>query len=368
MKILLLSRYSELGASSRIRNYQYIPYLEAHGFRITVAPLFDDEYLKALYSHGRRDWRRILSNYCNRFHYLLGSRSYDLIWIEKELFPFVPALLEILLSHVGVPYVVEYDDAIFHRYDIHPNKLVRVLLGSKIDAVMRRSAMVIAGNDYLAERARKSGASHVAIVPSVIDLERYPLVPKTRDDIFKVGWIGTPVTAKYIYNIHSALGEVFKDGKGQLILVGSGQIELEGVPVDIRAWSEDTETHDLQSFDVGIMPLPDEPWERGKCGFKLIQYMACGKPAVASPVGGNRQIIADGINGFLAATKDDWIKALSSLRDDHDLRERMGIESRKMIEANYCSQVTAPRLADLLYSAAGKDRGDIQNGRSSSIQ
>jgi len=357
MRILLLSRYSALGASSRIRNYQYIPYLEAHGFRITVAPLFDDEYLKALYSHGRRDWWRIFCNYCNRFRYLLGSRRYELIWIEKELFPFIPALLEILMSHMGVPYIVEYDDAVFHRYDLHPNKFVRVLLGSKIDAIMRRSAMVIAGNEYLAERARKSGASQVEIIPSVIDLERYPLAPKTRDHIFKVGWIGAPVTAKYIHHIHSALAEVFKDGQSQLILVGSGQMELEGIPVDIRSWSEDTEIHDLQSFDVGIMPLPDEPWERGKCGFKLIQYMACGKPVVASPVGVNRQIIIDGINGFLAATKDDWIKALSSLRDDPDLRERMGTESRKMLEANYCLQVTAPRLADLLYSAAGKDRG-----------
>jgi len=350
MKILLLSRYSNLGASSRIRNYQYNSYLEAHGFRITVAPLLDDEYLKTLYARGRIDWRRIFGSYCKRLRYLLTSRSFDLIWIEKELFPFTPAWAEVLLSRMGIPYVVEYDDAVFHRYDMHSNKLVRVLLRSKIDIVMRRSAMVIVGNEYLAKRAKSAGAARVEYMPSVIDLERYPLTPQRRDRIFTVGWIGTPVTAQYLHLVHSALAKVFHGGRGRLVLVGSGQIEFDGVPTEIRPWSEETEIVDLQSFDVGIMPLPDEPWERGKCGFKLIQYMACGKPVVASPVGVNEKIVEDGVNGFLATTKDGWVSALSALRDDHDLRERMGSAGRKKVEANYCVQVTAPRLAELLRS------------------
>ena len=155
---------------------------------------------------------------------------------------------------------------------------------------------------------------------------------------------------QYIHHIHSALAEVFKDGQGQLILVGSGQMKLEGIPLEIRSWSEETEINDLQSFDVGIMPLPDEPWERGKCGYKLIQYMACGKPVVASPVGVNKQIVEEKVNGFLATTEDNWINALISLRDDQILRERMGTASRKKVEANYCLQITAPRLAELLHS------------------
>lgn len=350
MKILLLSRYSNLGASSRIRNYQYLPYLKAHGFRITVAPLLDDEYLKTLYARRRIDWWRIFGSYCKRLRHLLTSRSYDLIWIEKELFPFTPAWAEVLLSRMGIPYVVEYDDAVFHRYDRHSNKLMRVLFRSKIDVVMRQSAMVIVGNKYLAKRAQSAGATRVEYVPSVIDLERYTLTSQHKNGIFTVGWIGAPVTAQYLHLVHSALAEVCQGGKGRLVLVGSGQIELDDVPTDIRPWSEETEIEDLQSFDVGIMPLPDEPWERGKCGFKLIQYMACGKPVVASPVGVNEQIVEDEVNGFLAATKEDWVRALSALRDNHDLRERMGRASRKKVEANYCVQVTAPRLAELLRS------------------
>ncbi|MHB8117599.1 MAG: glycosyltransferase family 4 protein [Methanothrix sp.] len=349
-KVILLSRYSRLGASSRVRCYQYLPYLDAHGFCTTVAPLLDDEYLKTLYACGQINWRQIFSSYYRRLRHLLTSRSYDLIWIEKELFPFTPAWAEVMLSYMGIPYVVEYDDAVFHRYDMHSNKFVRVLLKSKIDVVMRRSAMVIAGNEYLAERARRAGAKRVEYMPSVIDLERYPSTSPCGNRIFTIGWIGTPVTAQYLRLVRSALTEVCQDGKARLVLVGSGQIELDGVPTEIRPWSEETEIVDLQSFDVGIMPLPDEPWERGKCGFKLIQYMACGKPVVASPVGVNERIVEDGFNGFLATTKEEWLNALSDLRDDHDLRDRMGRAGRKKVEVNYCVQVTAQRLEELFRS------------------
>lgn len=352
MKILLLSRYGELGASSRVRNYQYMPYLEANGFSITVAPLLDNEYLAALYAHKGIDWWHICRSYCKRLSHLLSIRRYDLIWIEKELFPFTPAWAEIFLSHLSTPYIVEYDDATFHRYDMNSNNLVRIFLRNKIDIVMRRSAMVIVGNEYLAERARVAGATRIEYIPSVIDLERYILTSQSRNSIFTVGWIGAPVTAQYLHLVRSALAEVFQGGKGRLVLVGSGQIELKGVPTEFRRWSEKTEIEDLQSFDVGIMPLPDEPWERGKCGYKLIQYMACGKPVVASPVGINKQIVEEKVNGFLATTEDNWINALISLRDDQILRERMGIAGRKKVEANYCLQITAPRLAELLHSVS----------------
>jgi glycosyltransferase involved in cell wall biosynthesis len=350
IKVLALTRYSSLGASSRVRCYQYIPYLRDHGFSITVAPLLDDRYIEDLYAGKRKRFSSVISSYYQRLCHLLSVRSHDLLWIEKELFPWLPAWAEVLLSRMHIPFVVEYDDAIFHRYDMHSNGLVRILLRSKIDVVMRQSAMVIVGNEYLAERARRAGASRVEYMPSVIDLEKYSLMSQRVNQIFTVGWIGTPVTAKYLHLVRSALAEVCQGGKGRLVLVGSGQIELGCVPTEIYPWSEVTEIADLQSFDVGIMPLPDEPWERGKCGFKLIQYMACGKPVVASPVGVNEQIVEEGVNGFLATTKDDWVSALSALRDDKDLRERMGRASRKRVEANYCLQVTAPKMAKLLSS------------------
>lgn len=350
IKILLLSRYSRLGASSRVRSYQYLPYLEAHGFQVVVVPLLGDDYFKSLYTGSGKRLRSILDAYLQRFRYLLTSYSYDLLWIEKELFPWLPAWAESLLSTLGVPYLVDYDDAIFHRYDLHPNRLVRFLLGSKIDVVMRRATLVIVGNDYLAKRSRQAGARRVEIIPSVIDLKRYPLMSRSEHTVFTIGWIGSPLTARYLHLIRPALAEVCQGGKGRLVLIGSGQIEFTDVPTEIRPWSEETEVADIQSFDVGIMPLPDEPWERGKCGYKLIQYMACGIPVVASPVGVNEQIVENGIDGYLCKTTTDWVNALTILRDNPELRAKMGKAGRIKVEKKYCIQVTAPRLVALLHS------------------
>jgi glycosyltransferase involved in cell wall biosynthesis len=136
--------------------------------------------------------------------------------------------------------------------------------------------------------------------------------------------------------------------------VGSGQVQLDGVPTDIRPWSEETEAADIQGFDVGIMPMPDDPWTRGKCGYKLVQYMACGRPVVASRAGVNPEIVEDGVNGFLAATTSDWVHAFNALRENPALRKRMGRSGLVKVETNYCLEVTVPRLASLLRSVIGE--------------
>lgn len=348
MRVLLLSRYGRLAASSRIRSYQYIPYLEARGVNVTVSPLLGDGYVRDLYAGRRKRVGAILEAYLRRLGHLLKSHHFDLLWIEKELLPWLPAWGEMVLEHRGIPYVVDYDDAVFHRYDLHPKSLVRSLLGRKIDAVMRRAALVVVGNDYLADRAMRAGAKRVEYLPSVVDLDRYRVAPRIQDGVFTVGWIGSPGTSRYLSVVRSALAQVLKNSGARLVLVGSGKVQLEGVPVVTRPWSEATEVTDIQSFDVGVMPLPDEPWERGKSGYKLIQYMACSLPVVASPVGVNQQIIEDGVNGFLADSPAEWAHALLSLRDNPDLRTRMGRAGRLKVEAEYCLQATGPRLVSLL--------------------
>jgi len=349
-KVFIFTKYNYRGASSRVRTYQYLPYLKTHGFQFVVAPLLDDNYLKSLYTTGRRPLSSILRGYFRRISYLLTSFHYDLIWIEKELFPWLPALGEKLLKLARVPYVVDYDDAIFHQYDLHPNPLVRRFLGKKIDAVMQNAALVLVGNEYLASRATKAGARRVEILPSAVDLERYPKVRVRESEIFTIGWIGTPLTARYLQVIHPALQKVCKERNVRLMLVGSGPVKLEGIPTEIYPWSEESEVSLIQTFNVGIMPLLDTPWEQGKCGYKLIQYMACIKPVVASPVGVNKKIIDHGINGFLASTCDDWITALIKLQKDPSLRKRMGEAGRQKVEAEYSLQVTAPLLVKLLKS------------------
>ena len=351
MKILLLSRYSRLGASSRVRSYQYLPYLACHGMQVTVLPLLGDAYLQDLYGKSRKPLGEICRAYLRRLGQLLQCRRFDLLWIEYELFPWLPAWGESLLAALRIPYMVDYDDAIFHRYDQHPRGLVRALLRGKVDTVMRRAALVLVGNEYLAERARRAGAKRVECLPTVVDVERYGQVPDLAKGLRTIGWIGSPITAPYLALVQAALAEICQHGNVRVVIVGAQHVPLAEVPVETRAWSEQTEVKEIQSFDVGIMPLPDEPWERGKCGYKLIQYMACGKPAVASPVGVNRHIIADGVDGFLATTPTQWVQILQTLCQDSDLRERIGKAARRKVEREYSLQVTAPRLAALLSSA-----------------
>jgi len=353
MNVLILSRYIRRGASSRVRLYQYVPYLEAHGISCTISPLLDDDYLQSLYTKGKRSRCTLLQAYWKRLLQLTTLRRYDLVLLEKELLPFLPSWGEALTFLAGTPVVVDYDDATFHAYDRHVSGIVRTLLGKKIDTVMRRAALVIVGNEYLAERASRAGAHRIEYLPSVVDCERYVPSSGNSGKVFTIGWIGTPSSARYLQKLAPALKEVCRNNLARLVLVGSGEVNLPDVPLEILPWSEATEVVDIQSFDVGIMPLEDTPWERGKCGYKLIQCMACGLPVVASPVGVNRQIVEHGTNGFLAESLDEWIRALSDLRDNHDLRIRMGSAAREQIAKNYSLQANAPRLLTLIRSAAG---------------
>lgn len=351
MKVLLFSRYEDMGASSRVRCLQYLPFLKEQGFEVTVVPLLSNHYLRQLYETKSRSLSQLLRAYLRRFRQLFAIRQYDLVWMEKELFPMLPAWAERFL--LRKPYVVDYDDATFHFYDQHSKGLVRRLLGRKIDVVMQRAALVIAGNEYLADRAKNAGAKRVEIIPTVIDLEKYPEQKPSpqKNHPFTIGWIGSPATAKYLHLVQSALAEFCSENpETKIVLIGAGDIDLDGLPIEVKEWTESTEVIDIQGIDVGIMPLPDNHWERGKCGYKLIQYMACRKPVVASPVGVNRDIVQEGVNGFLAESDDEWVSALKKLMNDLSLRQKMGAASRKIVEEHYCLQVTAPKLSSLLHS------------------
>lgn len=354
-RVLFLTKYTRAGASSRYRIFQYLPGLQSAGLECTVSPLFDGAYLKHKYANGRASLRHVLAAFSRRLRAVLTVPRGAVVVVEYEVLPFFPALFERWLAWRCCRLVVDYDDALFHQYDQHANPWVRRLLGGKIATVMRLADTVIAGNDYLASYARRAGARGVEVIPTVVDLARYPAhQPSSGLAVFTIGWIGSPSTARYLRDIAPALAAVCQGGRARVRLIGSGPIDLCGVPVEVLPWREDTEVDEIRRFDVGIMPLPDEPWARGKCGFKLIQYMACGLPVVASPVGVNSEIVENGVNGSLATTTADWVQALEALRSDVDLRQRMGIAGRKRVEVSYCLGVTAPRLVSLLQSVANK--------------
>ena len=349
----MLSRYSRLGASSRMRTYQYLPWLEAAGISITAAPLFSDGYVQGL-QQNTKNLFEVLRAYAARVNTLLRSRQFDLLWIEKEALPWLPAWLEKTLISGAVPYVLDYDDAVFHYYDQHRHPIVRALLAGKHPALIQRAALVVAGNAYLAEFARAVGAKQVELVPTVIDLERYPLATThlaKMDGTPCVGWIGQRATAEFLTPYAHLFERLSAAGLARFAAIGIDAQSL-GLPMKSIAWTEQTEAASIAGLSIGIMPLVDAPFERGKCGYKLIQYMACGLPVVASPVGVNCHIVEHGVNGFLADTPEEWEKALRTLLADAGLRQRMGRAGRLKVEQQYCIQATAPTLSQLLLAAA----------------
>jgi glycosyltransferase involved in cell wall biosynthesis len=348
--VLALTRYERLGASSRIRFLQFMPALEQQGFTFDVQPLLDNDYVRSLYGGPPVGAARILGAYARRFRSLRRRMRYDVIWLEKEALPWLPTWMEIARLQ-GIPYVVDYDDAWFHRYENH---WLSPLLGHKIDAVMRVAHTVVAGNDYLARRARQAGARRVEIVPTAIDLDRYRDLPAApASEAVTIGWIGIPLNAHYLTIIEPALRAVAVNTPIKLHVVGAPVPgELGGIPAESLPWSEDSEIARIAAFDIGIMPLHDTPWERGKCAYKLLQVMAAGKPVIASPVGANAQVVQHGVNGFLAGTAEEWAQALRALASDPALRRRMSAQARRTVEDRYSAAIVGPRLAAILSQAA----------------
>ena len=328
---------------------QYVPYLRPR-WSITIAPFFDDEYLSALYE-GRLRLRSVVAGFLRRIGTCLRMKRFELAWVEAELLPWIPWAVERVLAD-RVSLALDYDDAVFHRYDAAGSPVVRALLGGKVARLMRRAGVVIAGNRYIASYAEQAGARHVEIVPTVLDTARYRIAPAPRSPQLTIGWIGTPKTQHYLQTIEGALHHAHRALDARIVAIGAHGTPLRHTPVEVRAWDERTEAAELAAIDVGIMPLIDSPWERGKCGYKLLQYMASGKPVVASPVGANRDIVEHGRNGYLASSIEEWIHAFQLLQADRERASAMGHAGREKVERDYSLVAVAPRVHGILDKAS----------------
>lgn len=272
MKFGLFSRYDRLGASSRLRLFQYEGCLLDRGVECKRAPLFSDQYLGNLYEQKGKALSGVSRSYGLRIKARRAFGGHDLIWIEKEALPWIPWAIERLVLPRGVPFAVDFDDAVFHRYDLHRSRFVRSLLGQKLDRLMAAATLVTAGNEYLADRARRAGAAWVEIVPTVVDAAAYsPSGLDRRTGTPVIGWIGSPSTwDAYMVPMMPLLTGVAQAEAARIRAVGSG-IGGDAHPVlDRLPWTEQTEVARIQEMDIGIMPLTDTPWSRGKCGYKLI--------------------------------------------------------------------------------------------------
>jgi glycosyltransferase involved in cell wall biosynthesis len=349
----MLTRYPADGPSSRLRMLQFIPALEAAGATVAVKPFFDEGYLKRYFKSGEKRLGDVAKAVWRRRQVLKHVRgNFDLIWVEKELFPFLPAIFEDGLKNMGVPYIVDYDDATFHTYDLSNSSVVRRLLSHKLEGLIAGARAVTVGNMYLEEYVRQFAAGPIVRIPTVVDLRRYPVQPFPKHDALQLGWIGTPNNARYLAPVIEAMKTVKNKIAVNLITVGAqGPLLIEGQV--LRPWCLANEGADISSFDVGVMPIPDEPWERGKCGYKLIQYLAGGRPVIASPVGINREIVTQDV-GFLATHHDEWVRAISELADRIDTKVAMGKAARQSVKVQYSLQATAPTIINILQQAINK--------------
>ena len=353
IRALLLTRYGHEGPSSRYRMFQFIPYLELAGIECTVQSFFREGYTDLRFSNPKALLGRTIEDYKERIKILKRIKDIDVIFLEKEFFPYIPNIMESRFIPEHIPYVCDYDDAWFHVYNNHRNPMVRFGLSDKIPEVMKRATSVIVGSEYIARFAARY-CRDVELLPTVIDLNLYPSA-QPPDEIgtpFTIGWIGSQSTLSHLRTIETTLDEFCFKRNARMVIIGPTSPIPKIKSLEMIPWSHDSEVIDLSMIDVGIMPLPDTPVARGKCAFKLIQYMGCWKPVIASPVGENVRVVQDGINGFLATTPDDWWNALCRLYDDHALRESMGISGRAIVEKTYSLSVIAPKLEAILRSAA----------------
>jgi glycosyltransferase involved in cell wall biosynthesis len=297
--------------------------------------------------------------YCSarRLLQVTDLTRFDLIIIQREIFPFFAPLAESWVLFVHPRVVFALDDAIYAAQpnveELNHPMLYKLKYGRGVETVMQRSMHVIAGNRILAEHARKLNA-HVSILPTVVDCDRYRAKEQADVETVTVGWIGSRSTVAYLKEIEPALAKLAAENPGtvRFRFIGAPEYAPNLPNCEALPFRLAKELDDIASLDIGLMPLPDTEWTRGKCAFKAIQYMASGVAAIASPVGVTTDLIQNNFNGLLATTTDDWFQNLSRLVRDAALRKRLAIAARKTVEQSYSLQVWGPRFADLITQLA----------------
>ena len=321
--------------SSRFRVRQFIQPLSNLGIQVTEYPLRVTKYTPVGLGH--------FGNAVKSFARLPGlraSRASDITWLERELVP-ARSTLE---RFAGNKQVFDVDDAIWLNGDSNFS-----------EEIARRSVGVIAGNQFLADHY-KSVAARVWVVPTSIDTERWKPLPKKENDAWIIGWIGTSSNLKYLHDIEGPLADFLTQHPGtRLRIVSDKRPSFKRIPSgswSFAYWSGDNEVRHVQEMDVGLMPLPDTEWARGKCAFKMIAYMATGIAVVVSPTGVNAEILQQANVGIPAATDNEWFDALERLYYEREYASTLGQAGRKLVESSYSVSKNAPLLAEIFQEVA----------------
>lgn len=336
MKIYFFTKYNKQGASSRYRSIQYFNDFSDNGYQINHQPLFNDLYLKLKYKKNYLFIFILISSYLTRFFSIIKLILFrpEIIIIEKELFPYLPINEGGVLSFFKINYILDYDDAIWHNYDLF---LIKNLMYNKFSNLAKKSKVVFSGSHYLKESLIKFGSKKNYLIPTVVDLNKYPKHKYNNEGKFIIGWIGSPSTSAYLFDLNSVLTDFCNRNNALVHLVGFDENLSKKLNFKFKLikWSKETEVDEINKFSVGLMPLPNSRFAQGKCGFKLIQYMASGISVIASDFGENKFIVDDGINGILCKDEITWRNALNFFYENKKKRQIFGENGRNKVESIY---------------------------------
>lgn len=324
----------------RFRCEQYIQSLEESGFKITYSNIISEKDDKVFYAKGnyhRKAWILITSFY-KRLKDVKKAKKHDIVFIYREAFMLGITIFERILRKLSQRIIFDFDDAIWLNDTSHGNAdLSWLKKPSKTATIIKLSDLIIAGNKYLADYAQ-SYNPRIEIMPTTINtLYHKKNVCQIQKSGICIGWTGTSTTLKHFETIIPILSKVKKKYNDKIYfkIIVDFPYKVPELQTEAIQWSLDNEINDLSEFDIGIMPLPNNDWAKGKCGFKGLQYMSLEIPTIMSPVGVNTEIIIDGENGFIASTDDDWVYMLSNLIEDVELRKKMGLAGRKTVVDKY---------------------------------
>jgi glycosyltransferase involved in cell wall biosynthesis len=337
----------------RYRIEQWEPLLRERGVEITYEPFECKELHSVVHRPGLlgKKAQLVARSVVRRFEALKRVKDFDLVYIFREAALLGPPVFERMIYRSGVPVVFDFDDAIFVSYRSPSNGYLSYLkFANKTKTICRLSSHVMVGNPYLAEYAEQVN-KNVTVIPTTIDTEKYQLLESGEGSGTPViGWTGSFSTAQHLDTLRETLQKLATTESFRLRVIGATDYGIEGVQVDTIRWTSEREVQDLEGVDIGIMPLPDDNWTKGKCGLKALQFMALGIPTVLSPIGVNREIIQDNENGFHAANENEWIEKLTRLLRSRELRKRLGRAGRKTVEEKYSAVVQAPRVYEIFKS------------------
>jgi glycosyltransferase involved in cell wall biosynthesis len=353
MRVLaLVPSIHDISPGQRYRIEQWQGGLAQSGVEITFAAFEDKNLRNVLYTRGR--WLEkgigISKAFVRRLSTVRKLKSYDLVYVFREAALFGPPIFERMVQRSKVPLVFDFDDAIFVRYRSPANGWLSLLKApGKTGTICKLASHVIVGNNYLAEYARTFN-KNVTVVPTTIDTDTYRVRSVRETATPVIGWTGSYSTVQHLELLRNVLSELAESERFRLRVIGPSSYSLEGVEVEVVPWRSQTEAQDLAEADIGVMPLPDDPWSRGKCGCKALQYMGLGIPAVCSPVGMNTELISDGGNGFLANSAEEWKNKLTLLLRSPQLRRKLGMAGRKTVEDRFSAASQVPRVHEIFRS------------------